>query len=104
MTYYRMLGDYMQATSEHIYAYPSKRYLIGFVKFYKLHSRSMFALRQMAKIAFEKYFLRKMKKGSSEPIYEKYNLKILGIEKLEEQLAVIHRALLCPIINFILIT
>ncbi|MEN8108489.1 MAG: FAD-dependent oxidoreductase [Pseudomonadota bacterium] len=36
----------------------------------------------LAKIAFEKYFIRKMKKGSSEPIYEKYILKLLGIEKL----------------------
>ena len=37
----------------------------------------------MAKIAFEKYFIRKMKKGSSEPIYEKYILKMLGIGKLK---------------------
>jgi sulfide:quinone oxidoreductase len=36
-----------------------------------------------AKIAFEKYFLRKMKTGSSEPVYEKYLLKALGIERLE---------------------
>ena len=37
----------------------------------------------LAKLAFEKYFLRKMKKGTSEPIYEKYILKALGVEKLE---------------------
>lgn len=37
----------------------------------------------LAKIAFEKYFIRKMKKGSSEPVYEKYILKALGIERLE---------------------
>lgn len=37
----------------------------------------------LAKIAFEKYFIRKMKKGTSEPIYEKYVLKLLGIEKLK---------------------
>lgn len=37
----------------------------------------------LAKIAFEKYFLYKMKKGSSEPIYEKYVLKAMGIEKLD---------------------
>lgn len=37
----------------------------------------------MAKIAFERYFIRKMKKGTSEPIYEKYILKMLGIEKLK---------------------
>lgn len=38
----------------------------------------------LAKIAFEKYFIRKMKKGTSEPIYEKYILKQLGIERLKE--------------------
>jgi len=37
----------------------------------------------LAKIAFEKYFIRKMKTGSSEPLYEKYILKILGLNKLE---------------------
>ncbi len=37
----------------------------------------------LAKIAFEKYFMRKMKKGTSEPIYEKYVLKALGIVKLK---------------------
>jgi len=36
----------------------------------------------LAKIAFEKYFLYKMKTGSSEPVYEKYMLKALGIERL----------------------
>ncbi|MDF1483327.1 NAD(P)/FAD-dependent oxidoreductase [Extensimonas sp. H3M7-6] len=36
-----------------------------------------------SKIAFEKYFLYKMKTGSSEPIYEKYVLKLLGIHRLE---------------------
>ena len=36
----------------------------------------------LAKVAFEKYFIRKMKKGTSEPLYEKYILKMLGIEKL----------------------
>ena len=37
----------------------------------------------MAKVGFEKYFLYKMKNGTSEPIYEKYLLKALGIERLE---------------------
>ncbi len=36
-----------------------------------------------AKIGFEKYFLRKMKSGKSEPFYEKFMLKTLGIERLE---------------------
>jgi sulfide:quinone oxidoreductase len=38
----------------------------------------------MAKIAFEKYFMRKMKKGTSEPLYEKYILKMMGINKLDD--------------------
>ena len=36
----------------------------------------------LAKIAFEKYFLHKIRAGTSEPIYEKYVLKALGIERL----------------------
>ena len=38
---------------------------------------------QLAKIAFEKYFLRKMKKGTTEPLYEKYILGVMGIKKLK---------------------
>lgn len=37
----------------------------------------------LAKIAFEKYFIRKMKKGTVEPLYEKHILKLLGLNKLE---------------------
>lgn len=37
----------------------------------------------VAKVGFEKYFMYKMKNGTSEPIYEKYVLKSLGIERLE---------------------
>jgi len=37
----------------------------------------------LAKIAFEKYFMYKMKNGSSEPVYEKHVLKLMGIRKLE---------------------
>ena len=37
----------------------------------------------VAKIAFEKYFLYKMRNGTSEPIYEKYVLSALGIERLK---------------------
>ncbi|MFO1218321.1 MAG: FAD/NAD(P)-binding oxidoreductase [Burkholderiaceae bacterium] len=36
----------------------------------------------LAKIAFEKYFLRKMKSGSSEPAFEKYVLNAVGIARL----------------------
>ncbi len=36
----------------------------------------------LAKIAFEKYFIRKMKKGSSEPFYEKSILKMMGITRI----------------------
>jgi sulfide:quinone oxidoreductase len=39
----------------------------------------------LAKIAFEKYFIRKMKSGSSEPLYEKYVLKLMGIRRLKEK-------------------
>ena len=38
----------------------------------------------LAKIAFEKYFMHKMKTGNSEPIFEKYILKMLGIERLDK--------------------
>ena len=37
----------------------------------------------LAKVAFEKYFMRKMATGNTEPIYEKYVLKVLGIERLK---------------------
>ena len=37
----------------------------------------------LAKIGFEKYFLRKLKKGTSEPFYEKFVMKALGITKLK---------------------
>lgn len=37
----------------------------------------------LAKVAFEKYFIYKMKTGSSEPVYEKYVLKSLGVERLD---------------------
>lgn len=36
----------------------------------------------LAKVGFEKYFLRKMRSGSTEPFYEKYLLKALGITRL----------------------
>lgn len=38
----------------------------------------------VAKIAFEKYFLRKVRTGNVDPIYERYILKILGIERLQD--------------------
>ncbi len=37
----------------------------------------------VAKIAFEKYFLYKMRQGTSEPVYEKYIMGMLGIERLK---------------------
>ena len=36
----------------------------------------------LAKVGFEKYFLRKVRKGDSEPFYEKLALHALGIRKL----------------------
>lgn len=38
----------------------------------------------LAKIAFEKYFLRKVRTGSLTPVYERYVLKALGIASLRE--------------------
>ncbi len=38
----------------------------------------------LAKIGFEKYFLRKVRQGKSEPFYEKLALQVLGIDKLKE--------------------
>jgi sulfide:quinone oxidoreductase len=38
----------------------------------------------LAKIAYEKYFMRKLKKGTSEPIYEKYVMGMLGINRLHK--------------------
>ena len=37
----------------------------------------------LAKLAFEKYFLYKMRHGTSEPVYEKYVMKALGIERIK---------------------
>jgi sulfide:quinone oxidoreductase len=37
----------------------------------------------LAKIGFEKYFMRKLKKGTSEPFYEKFVMRALGITKLK---------------------
>jgi len=39
----------------------------------------------LAKIAFEKYYLRKVRKGTTEPYYEKLSLKLMGADKLRPQ-------------------
>jgi sulfide:quinone oxidoreductase len=39
----------------------------------------------LAKIAFEKYFMRKMKVGTSEPLFEKMVMNALGIMKLKDK-------------------
>ena len=39
----------------------------------------------LAKIAFEKYFMRKMKKGIPEPVFEKLMMNALGIMKLKDK-------------------
>lgn len=38
----------------------------------------------LAKIAFEKYFIRKIRKGISEPFYERLGLKLMGIVRLKK--------------------
>ena len=39
----------------------------------------------LAKVAFEKYFLRKVRKGATEPYYEKVVMQILNVGKLKER-------------------
>jgi sulfide:quinone oxidoreductase len=36
-----------------------------------------------AKIAFEKYFLYKLRRGKSESIYERFMLRLLGVQRLQ---------------------
>ena len=46
-------------------------------------SRASLAV-HLAKVGFEKYFIRKLRKGVSEPFYESLAMKALGIDKLKE--------------------
>jgi sulfide:quinone oxidoreductase len=39
----------------------------------------------LAKIAFEKYFMNKMKRGVSEPAFEKLVMNALGVMKLKDR-------------------
>lgn len=39
----------------------------------------------LAKIGFEKYFLRKVRKGEAEPFYEKLALDVMGVKKLRSR-------------------
>jgi sulfide:quinone oxidoreductase len=39
----------------------------------------------VAKVAYEKYFLRKVRTGSLTPLYETYVLKALGISALKDK-------------------
>ena len=39
----------------------------------------------LAKVAFEKYFLRKVRKGESEPFYEKLALRLMGLGKVKQR-------------------
>ena len=39
----------------------------------------------LAKIAFEKYFLHKVRSGTTTPVYETYVMKALGIERLKDK-------------------
>jgi sulfide:quinone oxidoreductase len=38
----------------------------------------------LAKVAYEKYFLHKVRAGKAEPYYEKAVLKMLGAKRLKE--------------------
>ena len=46
-----------------------------------IHSK----LATLAKIAFEKYFLHKVETGDTDPYYEKYMLKLIGVERTVEE-------------------
>ena len=39
----------------------------------------------LAKVAFEKFYMRKIKKGTSEHVFEKMVLNSLGIMKLKDK-------------------
>ena len=39
----------------------------------------------LAKVAYEKYFLRKMRKGKADPLYETYIMKAFGIDRLKPE-------------------
>ena len=39
----------------------------------------------LAKVAYEKYFLGKMRRGESEPFYEKFIMDRLGIRRIHEE-------------------
>ena len=39
----------------------------------------------LAKIAYEKYFLHKVRAAKTEPIYEKTIMKMIGVERLKEE-------------------
>lgn len=38
----------------------------------------------LGKVAFEKYFVRKVRKGHAEPEYERYVLRAMGIKRLRD--------------------
>ena len=38
----------------------------------------------VAKVAFEKYFLRKVRKGIGEPTFERQIMKLLGLTRLKD--------------------
>jgi len=38
----------------------------------------------LGKVAFERYFIRKMKRGTTEPLFEKLVLHGMGIKKLKD--------------------
>jgi sulfide:quinone oxidoreductase len=42
----------------------------------------------LGKVAFEKYFLRKIRKGESEPFYESLALKLIGLEKIKADVGI----------------
>ena len=49
----------------------------------------------LAKVAYEKYFLRKMRRGESEPFYEKFIMDRLGIRRSTRRPSGLRRTPFC---------
>ena len=65
---------------------PKTGYMIEFMvtaTAHNIHSELSGKWVHVAKVAFEKYFMRKMKRGTSEPMYEKLVMAAMGITKLK---------------------
>ena len=66
---------------------PMRQSLTGFLTGWSGGPRDWFAEGKwvhLGKVAFERYFIRKMKRGTTEPLFEKLVLHGMGIKKLKD--------------------